>query len=240
MESLSIISITRNDGTALHAAARSVEAQTARGRIEHLVVDSGDIPATLPRECRAHVVRTEPRGVYAALNEGIRRSSGEIIGMVHGNDRLASERTVERVLGLFDADPELDFVFGNLEYRDPLTGRLRRRYDCSRFRPGLLEYGFGPAHPTLYARRRVFERAGLYDETFRIAGDFEMWLRLFAPEAGLKWAHLDEVLAIMSPGGLSSRLRNQLSINIREKLRALRMHGRRASAARLLLRVFYL
>ncbi|MDE6278051.1 MAG: glycosyltransferase [Muribaculaceae bacterium] len=241
MERLSIITITRNDGAALAEAVRSVASQTAASRIEHLVVDSSEPPARLPDGSEARLLRVAPRGVYAALNEGVRRSTGEIIGMVHGNDRLPGADTAARVLELFDADPELDFIYGNLEYRDPASGELRRRYDSSRFRPRLLDYGFGPAHPTLYVRRRVFERAGgLYDESFRIAGDFEMWIRLFSAEAGLKWRHVDEVLSIMSPGGLSSRLGNQLTVSIREKLKALRKNGHKASVAKLFLRAFYL
>lgn len=239
MERVSIITITRNDGPLLMRAVRSVVSQTAAGRIEHLVVDGNDAPAaTFPG--MPHTVRVEPRGVYAALNEGIRRTSGAIIGMVHGNDIFASDKVVERVLGIFDEDPALDFMYGNLLYADPTTGKVRRTYDSGRFRPALLTCGFGPAHPTLFARRRVFEKVGLYDESFRVSGDFEMWLRLFAADAGLKWRFEPYVSHIMSTGGTSSRLANQLTVNLWEKRRALRMHGRPSGFFGLLKRFLYL
>lgn len=238
MERVSIITITRNDGALLDRAVRSVREQSARRQIEHIVVDGSDrTPGDIEGVTMIH---TAPRGVYAALNEGIRHCSGEIIGMVHGNDFFASEAVVRKVLDIFEAEPELDFVFANLLYTDPVTGKERRFYNSSRFEPGLLERGFGPAHPTLFARRRVFERVGLYDESFRVAGDFEMWLRLFDAKAGLRWRCEPVVTHVMSTGGISSRLKNQLTVNLQEKRRALRMHSRRASWWRLLERFLYL
>ncbi len=238
MKSVSIITITKDDGVLLDSTVRSVRAQTVFDRIEHVIVDGGTKP--LPRYEGVDVRRMPPRGVYSAINEGIRCSSAPIVGMVHGNDIFASDRVVEHVLDIFDADPELDFVYGSLVYRNCSSGKICRKYDSGKFKPELLDCGFGPAHPTLFARRRVFESVGLYDESFRISGDFEMWLRLFDPQNSFKWHFEPEVMTVMTKGGISSRLSNQLTVNVREKLRALRMHGHPANIFSLLRRFFYL
>lgn len=238
MKSVSIITITKDNGSLLDLTVRSVRAQTAFDRIEHVIIDSGESP--LPPYDGASVFRMPPRGVYAAINEGIRRSTAPIVGMVHGNDVFASERVVERVLEIFAKDPDLDFVYGSLVYRNCGSGKICRKYDSGKFRPALLDCGFAPAHPTLFARRRVFENVGLYDESFRISGDFEMWFRLFDPQNGFKWHFEPTVMTVMTKGGISSQLHNQLTVNVREKLRALRMHGRPANIFRLLRRFFYL
>ncbi|MDE6310475.1 MAG: glycosyltransferase [Muribaculaceae bacterium] len=240
MKKLSIITITYNDGDTFRKAVESVDAQTARPEIEHIVVDSSNVPVALPPESDARLVRTEPRGVYASLNEGIRQSTCDVIGMVHGNDWLPDADVARKVIEAFDADPELDFIFGDVEYRNLKTGRLLRSYSAARFRPQLLDYGFTPGHPTLYVRRRVFDLVGLYDESFRIGGDFEMWLRLFDPQAGLRWRYTGEKMAVMSPGGISQLLVNQISVTPLEKQRALRMHGRNGNMLRLIVRLLYM
>lgn len=239
MKDLSLITITRNDGPLLRVAQTSINWQSARGRIEHIIVDSSDLPIIV-REPQVQVIRMEPRGVYAALNEGLRASSGEILGMLHGNDRFFSPDVVETVLDLFDNDPELDFIFGDLVYEKTSTHTIMRRYDSGRFRPELLTAGFAPAHPTLFMRRRVMEKVGYYDESYRVAGDFEMWLRLFNPEHGFKWRHLPKVMVAMSHGGISSLLKNQLTVNPIEKLRALRRNNLPANFFRLFKRINYL
>lgn len=239
MSLISIITITKDDGPLLERAVESVRSQTIRpDEVEHIIIDSGRKPvkAVVGAELR----RVPSCGIYGAINEGIRNTSGDIIGMVHGNDRLAFDGVLERVREIFDADPELDFMYGSVEFRRPDTGRVTRFYDSSRFRPELLDCGFGPAHTTLFCRRRVFDKVGLYDESFRICGDFEMWLRLFDPANGLKWHFEPLVMTHMSPGGVASRLANRLNVTLREKLRALRMHGHPASLLRLIKRIAYL
>ncbi len=160
--------------------------------------------------------------------------------MVHGNDWLPNSDVTRKVLDLFDAEPELDFIFGDVEYRHLKTDRLLRNYSAARFQPPLLDYGFTPGHPTLYVRRRVFDRVGLYDESFRIGGDFEMWLRLFDPAIALRWKYTGETMAVMSPGGISQRFINQISVTPLEKRRALRMHGRSGNLLRLMVRLLYM
>ena len=227
MAEVDIITITYGDGPALEAALRSVAEQTARARMRHIVVDSNEEAAMVDGYDVTHV-RMEPRGIYAALNEGIRRGEAPIVGMLHGNDRYASADVVERVLETFANDPTLDFLYADLEYRNA-SGRTIRRYDSGSFKPHMLRWGWAPAHPTLFVRRSVFDRVGLYDETFRIAGDFEYWLRLFDTANGLHYKHIRANFIIMSTGGVSSRLGNQLTVNMFEKRRALRLHGLPAS-----------
>lgn len=239
MKDLSLITITRNDGPLLRVAQTSINWQSARSRIEHIIVDSSDLPIIV-NEPDVRVIRMEPRGVYAALNEGLRASSGKILGMLHGNDRFFSPDVVETVMKLFDHDPELDFVFGDLVYEKTSTHTIMRRYDSGLFHPELLTVGFAPAHPTLFMRRRVFEKVGFYDETYRVAGDFEMWLRLFNPEHAFKWQHIPMVMVAMSHGGMSSLLKNQLTVNPVEKLRALRRNNLPANVFRLFKRINYL
>ena len=234
-----LITITRNDGPRLLETIESVRQQSAASRITHIIVDSSTEPqGPLPGD--RHIIITPPRGVYAALNEGIRECREDIIGMVHGNDALASPDIIAEVLRIFGSDPDLDFVYGKVVYRRPGARKFCRIYDGALFRPELLECGFVPPHPSLFVRRRVFEKVGLYDESFKVCGDTEMWLRLFDPGNAFRYRYIPLVTTIMSTGGISSKFWNRLLVHLPEKRRALRMHDRPASYFRLLKRFLYL
>lgn len=90
-----------------------------------------------------------------------------------------------------------------------------------------------PAHPTLFLRREVFQRFGLYRTDFKIAGDYEFVARIFK-DADLRYRYLPEVLVRMRTGGVSTRgWRSTLLLN-QEVLRACRENGIRTSLPMLL------
>ncbi len=90
-----------------------------------------------------------------------------------------------------------------------------------------------PAHPTLFLRRQVYERFGLFRPDYRIAGDFELVARVFHGDT-LKYHHLPEVMVRMRTGGISTGgWRSTLLLN-REVLRACRENGIRTSLPRIL------
>jgi glycosyltransferase len=81
-----------------------------------------------------------------------------------------------------------------------------------------------PPHPTLYLRREVFERWGLYDTTFRISADYDAVLR-YLIKGNIKLAYIPEVLVKMRVGGESNRSLARIVLKSREDLQALRRNG---------------
>lgn len=81
-----------------------------------------------------------------------------------------------------------------------------------------------PPHPTLYLRREVFDRYGLYDTSFRIAADYDAMLR-YLVKGKIKLAYIPEVLVRMRLGGESNRSLARVLLKSREDLRALRNNG---------------
>ena len=223
---VSIITISKDQAAELPATIDSVSGQTYAG-IEHVVVDgesSDGTAAVVASYPGVRMVSRRPAGVYDAINQGISCASGEVIGMVHCGDRLASADVVEKVAAAFEADPELDFVFGDVRYVDVRTGRTRRVYSADRFRLRMLRIGFAPPHPSLYMRRRAVERVGLYKPDYKVAADLDMFVRLFQDRT-LHYRYLPMTMVDMSVGGISQQWRNRLILNNKEKLRALRENG---------------
>ena len=68
---------------------------------------------------------------------------------------------------------------------------------------GKIKQGWMPGHPTLYLKREVYEKYGLYDTSFVSSSDYEFMVRILKDEQ-LKLAYIPEVLIAMFYGGTSS------------------------------------
>jgi len=224
---ISIITAARNAEATVAQAIRSVAAQSHAG-IEHLVLDGRSRDRTRDeirrvRHARLSLVSEPDLGLYHAINKGILRSTGEVIGLVHADDLLAHRHVLARVADAF-RDPAVDAVFGDLDYvakADP--ERVIRHWAATPFTPSRLKRGWMPPHPTLFLRRRVFDAFGLYDTSFRIAADYEAVLRMFG-SGRIVSVHLPEVLVKMRLGGESNRNLGRILHKSREDYRAIRRH----------------
>lgn len=225
---ISIVTVCFNAADSIAATLRSVASQT-HPDVEHIVIDGGSTDGTLAQIAAhgAHVARviSEPdRGIYDAMNKGIRFASGDLIGILNADDVYADATVLERVAAIVERE-DLDALYGDVEFFAPQRPEVTtRRYSSRRFSPGRLAWGWMPAHPTLFLRRGLFERYGLYRTDFRIAGDYELIARFFKND-DLRYRYLPEVLVRMSTGGVSTGgWRNTLLLN-REVLRACRENG---------------
>lgn len=225
---ISIVTAVYNRERTIGEALVSVASQTYTN-IEHVVIDGASRDGTLA-VVRAHpdprvVFVSEPdEGIYDALNKGIRRATGNIVGLMHSDDLFAHPEVLEKVSAAFN-DPGVDIVYGDLVYvaASDVT-RVVRHWRAGEFSPARLRQGWMPPHPTVFARARVFAEHGLYDTSYRIAADYEAMLRYFG-RAGLRAAYIPEVLVRMRTGGASNRSLRHIMLKSREDLRALRSNG---------------
>lgn len=205
---------------------------------ELVVVDGGSTDATCAvvqgLDSPLIRLRSEPdRGIYDAINKGIGRAEGQVIGILHSNDRLAHPGVLARVAETFAAG-DYDAVYADVTFHPPgQPDRVIRRYDSGHFRPERLIFGAMPAHTALFLHRRVFDRFGLYRTDYRIAGDFEFVARIFK-DGRLRARHVPEVWVRMEAGGAStSGLRSKIR-GTQEVVRACRENGLRTSYPRIL------
>jgi glycosyltransferase involved in cell wall biosynthesis len=181
---ISIVTPCLNRASFVAEAIESVLRQ-AYPRIEHIVVDGGSTDGTLEilagyRHVR--VISQPDEGVYDGLNKGIRLARGEIIGHLNSDD-LYEDGVMPRVASLFASHPSLDAVYGGASvFEDGHDGKRRTIIDY--LRPA--DIGLSPKTVTLgvpivnarFFRKRVYDRIGLYDASYRIAGDREFLLRV--------------------------------------------------------------
>ena len=203
---ISIITITYNSAKTLQRALDSVQTQTYKD-IEHILVDGASTDGTLDI-IRAYAAAhdnvrfiSEPdKGIYNAINKGLRMATGDVIGFLHSDDVFYGADSIELVHQAFVV-AHADVTYADLQY---CRGeKVIRRWVSNAFDPESLKYGWMPPHPTVYCRREVYERVGAYDENLRISADYDMILRIF--NAGYRLYYIPEILVNMQLGGASNR-----------------------------------
>ncbi|MFG6665052.1 glycosyltransferase family 2 protein [Sulfitobacter sp. 916] len=225
---ISIVTAVFNRVDTVADALRSVEAQSYQN-VEHVIQDGGSKDGTLELIRKHHgsssgLVSEPDAGIYDAINKGISRASGDVIGLMHSDDFFAHDKVLEQVAEAFH-DPAVDGVYGDLDYVSASdTNKIIRRWRSGPYHPKLLKRGWMPPHPTLYLRREVIDRWGLYDTSMRIAADYEAILR-YLVNGDIRLAYIPEVLVNMRVGGESNRSLSRILQKSREDYTALRRYG---------------
>lgn len=225
---ISIVTAVFNRVGTIADALHSVETQNYQN-VEHIIQDGGSTDGTLEviRQFSASssILVSEPDGgIYSAINKGISRANGDVIGLMHSDDFFAHSKILERVAEAFH-DPAVDGVYGDLDYVSASdTNKIIRRWRSGPYYPNSLKRGWMPPHPTLYLRREVFDRWGLYDTSMHIAADYEAMLR-YLVKGDIQLAYIPEVLVKMRVGGESNRSLSRILQKSREDYFAMRRHG---------------
>ena len=225
---LSLITVTYNAAQHLRTCIDSVLAQ-GYPDLEYIIVDGGSTDGTqdIVRSYgeAIDVFISEPdEGLYDAMNKGIARASGEIVGLLNADDFYAADDVLHKVMPHF-ADPEVDSVFGDLVYvEEEDHDRVVRYFPGRGFHHHQMRRGLMPPHPTFFARRKLYEQYGHFDTHFSICADFDLMVRWFHHH-DVSYDHIPEVLVKMRTGGSStSGLRSTTRIN-REMLFSLKKNG---------------
>ena len=225
---ISVVTATYNCEATLTETLASLKAQTHLN-FEHIVVDGLSTDRTLEivqanADGRTTTRSEKDRGIYDALNKGIARCTGDVIGFLHADDMYASTDVLATVAQGF-ADPTVCAVYGDLLYvkqQDP--SQVVRHWKCSPFIARRLAWGWMPPHPTLYVRREWYGRIGGFDTRYQIAADYFSILQLFL-QPGFKTIYLPKVMVKMRLGGASNRSLRNLIRKSREDFDAMRRSG---------------
>ncbi len=233
---LSLITVSYNSAATVRDTIESVLAQDYPN-LEYIVIDgaSTDGSADIIRSYQdriAHVVVEPDRGIYDAMNKGLRLASGDIIGFINSDDFYPHAGVISRAVDEF-TDERIDACWGDLCYVDPdNTTQVVRYWKSSAFRSGSFRRGWCPPHPTFFVRRRVYDRYGMFDERYRIASDIELMMRFLEVHA-IRASYIPEVMVHMRMGGATNRsIRNIVQQNV-EIWDALKRHDLRPSLMRL-------
>lgn len=199
---VSIVTVCYNSEKTIRDTIESVLHQTYQN-LEYIIVDgkSKDRTLEIVEEYRhdfeekgiSYQVSSEPdRGVYDAMNKGIKKAAGELVGMINSDDWY-EPNAVERVVDVYHRE-NFDMFYADIrlikENSEMIKKARHRRYATSR------DWN----HPTTFMRRTVYDK--FQYETDCVYDDWDLILKVFS--GGYKVAVLNEVLANFRMGGLSN------------------------------------
>ncbi len=228
---VSIITATYNSAATLKDTIESILCQTYTN-IDYIIIDGGSIDGTIdiikeyePKfSGKMKWISEHDRGIYDAMNKGIDMSSGDVVGILNSDDYFTSKDVLSKMVDAFD-DQSLDAVFGDVHFiKNGNPNKVARYYSSRYFTPFWLRFGFMPAHPSFYARKRVFDMAGGYSLDYKIGSDFEMMVRLFR-KYHIHYKYLQMDFVTMRMGGASTSGTSSHHTLLLEDTRACRENG---------------
>lgn len=205
---VSIVTVSYNSSKTIKDTIFSVNSQT-HPSIEHIFIDGASTDDTLEIiKTTSHrqniIVSEKDSGIYNAMNKGISNSSGDIIGFLHSDDIFHSEEVISDLVNKIQ-DENLDGVYGDLQYVDKVNpNKIIRSWKSCQFKQNLLRKGWMPAHPTLFLKREIYLKHGVFNTSFKISADYDFILRIFKDQ-NLKSGYLPKIVTKMRVGGASNR-----------------------------------
>ena len=202
---VSIITVCLNSEKTIEDTIKSVQSQTYPD-IEYIVVDGNSedstnaIISTYKDTVSIHI--SEPdTGLYDAMNKGILLATGDIIGILNADDILANDNIIQKLVNSIGSNQG---IYGDVGfYSENDFSDKKRHYSSKGFTRKMFSRGMMPAHPSFYARKECYEKAGLYRTDFKIAADFDMVLRIFSLP-NTSFIYLEDEIVKMRLGGVST------------------------------------
>ena len=200
---LSVITICYNIKNEIERTCESIVNQTWQD-FEWIVVDGGSTDGTLEvlqkYKHRINVYISEPdKGIYNAMNKGIKLAKGEWLNFMNGGDCFAASDVLEKVFQ--NKTYTADILYGDMNFI-----RTNKPACIEQYLPKLTKSFFYHTcinHQASFIKRKLFTQYGLYDESYKIVADWEKWI-LFL-QNGCEFMHLDIIISDFYGGGVSSK-----------------------------------
>ena len=214
---ISIITPVHNEPR-IKRALDSICRQQCSHEIEIIVVDAGSSDKTPDvlelYEDQIGILISEPDGgIYDGMNKGVKRATGDVIGILNADDAYADEYVLHDVMNVFLKNPRIYACYGDVIFLDD-SADVKRYWKSAPHQRFKWYLGWRPPHPSFFIRRCVYERYGYFNLDFPIAGDYEFQLRLLL-RYGIQCLYLDRTLVYMAPGGVSNgSIRNVIKANL--------------------------
>lgn len=204
---ISIITTTYNSAKTIKDTLDSVLSQTYDD-FEHIIVDgaSKDETMQIVKEYeekyngRLKYISEKDCGIYDAMNKGIKMATGDIIGLLNSDDMYAHNKVLEEISNCFK-NTNCDGTYANLIFVDEETMTKTKRTWISK--NGRLEDGWHPAHPTLYLKKEIYDKIGLFDLNYKIVADYDFMIRMLK-DNDIKLEYIDDIIVKMRIGGTST------------------------------------
>lgn len=185
MTKISIITVNLNGNRFLAESIDSVLGQDYSD-FELLIVDGGStdgslvtIEAAAARDSRVRWISEPDRGIADAMNKGIALATGDLIGILHGDDCYPEAGTLSAVVAQFKSHPGVLWLTGGLDMIDQ-KGEIFRSFSVRNYSYNRLVRSNILFHPATFVRTESLRICGMFNTELKLAMDYDLWLRIGA------------------------------------------------------------
>lgn len=201
---VSIITVTYNAEKYIEQTIKSVMTQSYKN-IEYIIIDgqSTDGTAAIIQRYRKHIAChiSEPdNGIYDAMNKGVRKASGELIGIINASDFYQPD-AVENIVRAWREHPLCGIFYGNANFYFD-NGHFFKEKKAAPNMDNLYK-GICFCHASVFVTKATYQKHGLFDLRYKLSGDFDFALRNY--KAGTLFSYIDKVIANFRIGGISTQ-----------------------------------
>jgi glycosyltransferase involved in cell wall biosynthesis len=196
---ISIITVVYNGAHTLEQTILSVINQTYKN-IEYIIIDGGSTDGTIDiikknENKLAYWISEPDKGIYDAMNKGIKQATGVLIGIINSDDWYELD-AVENIVNKFNEQRNIAIYYGNIKiiYENKEIYQKNKKIKH-------ITAGMAINHPTCFVHREIYETVGLFDINYRIVADYDFILRSFL--LNIPFFNVEQILVNMSAGGIS-------------------------------------
>ena len=205
---ISVITVVLNDGKTIERTIKSVIKQTYNN-LEYIVIDGKSTDETLDiikkyKDEIDYFVSQSDKGMYDAMNKGVKASTGDVIYFLNGDDCLLDENVIKDIATAFSKNNEIDYVYGGIYYENPYKTKnfdliIKEEVKDEDFPKGKMI-----RHQALFVKREVFKEVDYFNTNLKIASDLEFEYKM--SRARKKGLFIDRIIAKMSSDGVSANI----------------------------------
>ena len=223
---ISIITVSFNSEQTIERTIKSVVNQNYDD-IEYILIDGGSSDRTVDiikkyEKYISYWISEKDEGIYDAMNKGLRHSTGEIVAFLNSDDWY-EENIFTDVASIF-GDERIQLLCGDMYIHR--EGTVTRHHINEDVAQKVVRYSMGYTHPTMFARKKLFDKYGEFDIQYKIAADYDWFLKVFDHNEKIKV--IDKVLTNFSYGGVSTKEEKMPCLLVEQRQIALRALERNA------------
>jgi glycosyltransferase involved in cell wall biosynthesis len=225
---ITIITVCYNRKATIENAIKSVLEQNYHN-IEYIIIDGNSTDGTKEiiesyRDRVSQYISEPDKGMYDAINKGLKLATGDVIGLMHSDDEFYDKNAIRRVAARFNYDSSIDGVYGDGVYvSNDKEERLVRNRIGGIFSLKKVKEGWLPLHPTVYLKKDIIDKYGFYNLDFKIASDTEFLLR-YLYKYKIKMSYINAYIVKMRMGGMSTNLKRAFEV-LYEDYKIYKFHG---------------
>ena len=201
---VTIITACYNSEKTVQRTIESVLSQNYHN-IEYIIIDGKSSDQTMPignnyKNKITSIISENDKGIYDALNKGLKIANGDIIGFLHSDDFYPKNNIISSISDIFRKKPEIGSVIGDVAFVKN-NNEIKRKYSGENFN---FTIGIMPPHPAVFIKKENYEEYGKFNTDYKIAADYEVLFKLIE-HYKIRYEYSSEVIVHMGIGGISNK-----------------------------------